>query len=605
MRLYKSHFICLWIFILGYMLLATVLASGSVSLEQEDVLLKALKDELNRSVKKLQLKDMEKPYYIEYAVEDMEVFNIKAVFGALVNLNRRQSRILRVQVRVGNYDMDNTGFIGQQYMYLMLGGGPSPLVQEDDYIALRQDIWLATDRAYKQTLEQFSQKKSFIKTKMKIEEIPDFTREEITKTVDPKKPIKFEQSKWQGLVCNLSAIFREYPSIYDSSVSLNVKAAHKYFINSEGTKSRQPALIVSLYAQASTQAQDGMRLNHFIPFYGTELEHFPSEREMVAGIRKMAEDLTSLTRAPVLEQYVGPVLVVGQAASEIFAQVLAPQLSGERPPLMEQERMAAMVSESKLASRLKRRVLPSFITVVDDPTHASYNKSSLIGTYKVDDEGVLARPVNLIERGYLKTLLMSRRPRKEILQSNGHGRSSQIGSPSANIGNLFVRSDDGKSNAELKGELLNLCREQKLPYGLLIKWLDNPSITGGSSFIRSGIRKDSVTTPILVYKVTVKDGKEELVRGALIEEISVRTLKEIIAAGSDYHVNNRLTMGSGMMGATVPFAASITMGIPTAVIAPSVLFEELELKRPSGALKKPALLEHPFFKKNNNYKLVF
>jgi len=149
-----------------------------------------------------------------------------------------------------------------------------------------------------------------------------------------------------------------------------------------------------------------MGLKHFVPSYGTSLEQLPSEKEMAASIRKMAEELTTITSAPVLENYIGPVLVTGQAASELFAQVLAPQLSGQRPPLMEQQQMAAMMTESKLAARLNRRVLPSFFTVVDDPTQKTYEKQQLIGAYKVDDQGVPARPVTLIERGVLKTLLL-------------------------------------------------------------------------------------------------------------------------------------------------------------------------------------------------------
>lgn len=597
MKLSQSRFICIWVFILGYVLLAAIPAASITAPMQEDVLLKALKDELDRSVEKLQLKDMEKPYYIEYAVEDIEMFNIKSVFGAVVNSNRRQSRMLRVEVRIGSYNLDNTGFVGQSYMYSMMRP-PRQLVLEDDYIALRHDLWLATDRAYKQALVQFSQKKSFIKTKVQTEEIPDFSLEEVTKAIDPKKPLKFDQSKWQELVCNLSGIFKEFPAIYDSSVSLNVKIAHKYFVNSEGTESLQPAAIVSLYARASTQAPDGMRLKHFVPFFGIDLEQFPSEKEMAVKVQKMAEELTSLTKAPVLEKYIGPVLVMGQAASELFAQVLAPQLSGERPLLMEQQRMAAMDTQSKLVSRLNRRVLPSFINVVDDPTQKTLNKRQLIGSYKVDDQGVLARSVKLIERGFLRTLLMSRRPRKEILHSNGHGRYAQFGSPSANIGNLFVQTTEGKSFADLKQELIELCRKQDLSYGLIIRKLDNPSITSvDPSMMRREIRRDSVTAPILVYKVSVEDGQEELVRGVVVEEVSVRTLKEIMAAGSEYHINNRLTTGGGIIGFAFPFSLNFAAGIPTTVVAPSVLFEELELKKPSGPQQKPAFLKHPFFKK--------
>jgi predicted Zn-dependent protease len=573
-------------------MLSIVIPASKLSAQQkEDVLLKALKDEMNRSMEKLQLKDMEKPYYIEYAVDDAETFVIKAVFGAIVESDQDRSRLLRVGLRVGSYDLDNSEFAGGRSPYSMMGGRPTQLVR---------DMWLATDRAYKQALEQLAAKRSFIKTKVQPEEIPDFSREEVTRTIAPEKLLTFDQKKWEGVLRRLSAIFREFPVIYDSSISLNIRFSRKYFINSEGTVSHQPANLVSLYVRAATQASDGMGLKHFVPSYGTSLEQLPPEKNMAASIRKMAKELTALTSAPVLEKYLGPVLVTGQAAGELFAQVLAPQLSGQRSPLMEQQQMAAMMTESKLASRLNRRVLPSFFTVVDDPTQKTYEKHQLIGSYKVDDQGVPARPVTIIERGVLKTLLMSRRPSKEISQSNGHGRAMQIGSPSVQIGNLFVQTTEGKSLAELKQELIDLCQDQGLSYGLLIKKFDNPSITGRefslSSFsMRRGLQQELVTPPILVYKVFVEDGMEELVRGVIVAEMSVRMLKDIVAVGKDYYVNNKLMAGGGMM--RLFFSYAFRLGIPTTVIAPSVLFEEVELKKPGGAQQKPVFLKHPFFKK--------
>jgi TldD protein len=602
----QSRFIFLWIFLLIFMLSGVIPASKLSAQQQEDVLLKALKDEMNRSMEKLQLKDMEKPYYIEYAVEDAEIFVIKAVFGAIVESDQDRSRVLRVGLRVGSYDLDNSEFAGGSSPYSMMGSRPTQLVLEDDYRALRHDIWLATDGAYKQALEQLAAKRSFIKTKIQPEEIPDFSHEKATKNIVSKILLTFDQKEWKEALRRLSAIFREFPAIYDSSISLNVRFSHKYFINSEGTISHQPANLVSLYVRAATQACDGMGLKHFVPYYGISLEQLPPEEEIAASIRKMAKELTALTSAPVLENYLGPVLVTGQAASELFAQVLAPQLSGQRPPLMEQQQMAAMVTESKFAARLNRRVLPSFFTVVDDPTQKTYEKQQLIGSYEVDDQGVPARPVTLIEHGILKTLLMSRRPSKEISRSNGHGRAMQIGSPSVQIGNLFVQGNEGKSFAELKQELVDMCQEQGLSYGLLIKKFDNPSITGRefslSSFsMRGGPQQEMVTPPILVYKVYAEDGREELVRGVTVAEMSVRMLRDIVAVGKDYYVNNKLTAGGGIMGLFFSYAFRFgeagAFGIPTTVIAPSVLIEEVELKKPAGAQQKPAFLKHPFFKK--------
>ncbi len=602
----RTRFAFLWVFLMNSVFSVSILASSLFSQEQEDVLLKALKDEMARSIEKLQLKDLEKPYYIEYAVEEAETFFIKAVFGAVIKSNHDRSRMLRVDLRVGNYNLDNSEFLSRRSPYSMMASRPRMLVLEDDYTVLRHDVWLATDGAYKQALEQLAAKRSFIQTKVQPEEIPDFSREEVTKTVAPRKPVIFDRKEWKETLCRLSAIFRKFPAIYDSSIGMTVRFEHKYYLNSEGSVSRRPVTLVSFHARAATQASDGMQLGHYVPFYGTGLEQFPPEKEMAAEIEKMAAELTALASAPVGEKYLGPVLVTGEAASELFAQVLAPQLSGQRPPLLEDERMAAMIPESRLAARLNRRVLPSFFTVVDDPTQKAYDKFPLIGCYEVDDQGVLARPVTLIERGFLRTLLMTRRPSMEIAQSNGHGRAMFFGSPNAQIGNLFVKATKGKSFDDLKQELIDLCQEQGLSYGLIIKKLDNPTITGRELSIsalsmRGGRGQETISAPILIYKVFVEDGREELVRGLTVTEMTVSMLKEIVAAGEDYFVNNRLSGGGGIMGNIFAYAAMLgdsgVFGIPTSVVAPSVLFEEVEFKRATGPQKKPALLKHPFFKK--------
>ena len=581
-KITKSRFRYLWSFLLCCTLMVSALKINLCAQQEGDVLLRALKDELARSVDQLQLKDMEKPYYIEYMAEETEMFGVRAVFGAVVGSTNNKSRYLSVGVRVGDYDFDNSGFMSQRLMYS--SSGFRPLVIDDDYAVLRKDIWLATDSAYKQSLEQLAGKRSLLKTKVETEEIPDFSREEPVTFLSPRQSFEFKKSKWEKLVRSLSEIFKEFPAIYNSGVNFSVRMTNRYFVNSEGTVVRQPFTLYLLNAHASTQAQDGMPLKHFVPFLGMSREALPSDKEMKTAIRKMAEELTALTSAPVLEEYFGPVLVTGEAATEIFAQTIAPQLSGDRPLLMDQRGRAVMMPERNLSNRLNRRVLPSFFTVVDDPTQTFYEKHSIIGAYRIDDQGVPAQPVTLIEKGILKTLLMSRRPRKDIPRSNGHARNQSFTSPNAHYSNLFVKATESRSFSELKQELIDLCKDEGLSYGLIVTKLDNRSFSprdflGGAGVTQARTRKETVTDPLLVHKVYVEDGREELVRGLRVEELSVRMLRDIVAAGNDYYVNNLLARGN----------------IPTSVVAPSLLFEEIELSTPSGPQQKPALLKHPFF----------
>src|SRR2546422_9354505 len=231
----------------------------------------------------------------------------------------------------------------------------------------------------------------------------------------------------------------------------------------------------------------------------------------------MAADLTALRAAPVLEaDYSGPVLFTGQASAEMFARVLAPNLSGQRLPLTDQQQ--AQTNRSELVDRLNRPVLPRFLSVFDDPTAQRMGNQELMGYYQVDDQGVPARRVSLIEQGVLKSFLMSRRPGKNMPQSNGHGRSGVPGRETAQISNLFIQTNQGKSYEELKQELIAMCKTENLDYGIVIRALLTDSRT-------------PIGVPFLTYKVYVADGREELVRGAFASGVPIRALRQIDAVG--------------------------------------------------------------------------
>jgi len=590
------------------LLMAAVIFIGSAPSiwgEDQDVILKAMKDELDRSMKSLEIKDMERPYYIEYEIIDFYQWSIDSDFGALIKSEKSRHRILKTDLRVGDYTFDNSGYMDRSNMFSSFMGEYSFVTLEDDYNAIRRSLWLATDQAYKNALKQMAGKKAYLKTQLQDEEIPDFSKEESVKKIAPIKNLEFDQSKWEKTLKKLSGIFRQFPAIHDAGVEMKVRLLNKYYVNSEGTVFRQPETIATLEAKALALASNGSELKNYVPFYAVSLEKLPGDKELEAGIRKMAEELTALVTAPVLDQYIGPVLFTNQAAAELFTQTLVPHLSGQRPPISNMPQIEQMTTSSKLVNRLNRKILPREISISDDPLRSEYDHIPLLGSYVIDDQGVAARPVTLVENGILKTLLMSRRPRKEITQSNGHGRAGLMGYPSVQIGNLLITSNKGKSPQQLKDELIQLCKEQNLEFGLIVKVLDNPSITGGTdsfSFIRQARQGDlEITAPIIIYRIFAGDGREELVQGISITDFSVGDLKNITAVGKDHYTMKRL-MGSagGVMGGIFSLFTSSRqgdIGIPATIVAPSILFEEIEFKKNEGKKEKPPLMSHPFFVK--------
>jgi TldD protein len=548
------------------------ISRGQDSSLATDPVIRAMSDELARSVSELQFKDLEKPYFIQYIVLDQERYRASATFGALTGSDLQHVRYVQAQARVGDYDFDNSEFIaGQGFQAPPAAGITIQTVIDSDYDALRHGLWLATDAAYKQAVEQFARKRAFVQNKTRGEQIPDFSKESPVTAVSARRGLDIDKPRWEKQVRDWSAIFRDFPDVEESSVVLEAQLIHRYLVNSEGTRTFQPMVLVSVEIDAGTEAPDGMRLRHWIPFNVGGLDQLPSPQEIGKAIRQMATELTALRSAPVLDaDYSGPVLFTGQASAEMFARVLVPNLSGQRLPLSDQQQ--AQTTRSELMDRMNRPVLPRFLSVFDDPTTQRIGTQELLGHYQVDDQGVPARRVSLIEQGVLKNFLMSRRPGKDMPQSNGHGRSGIPGRETAQIGNLFIQSSEGKNYEDLKQQLIKICREENLQYGLLIKAL-------------VGDGRSPIGLPVLTYKVYVEDGREELIRGAFAQAIPIRSLRQIEAVGNDSFVVNRL-------------AGSNELPTPTSIVAPSVLLEEVELKRPTGTQQKPALLTHPYFSKN-------
>jgi predicted Zn-dependent protease len=435
---------------------------------QSDPVFRAMADELNRSVVQLQLSNLDKPYFVHYIVLDEDEFAARATFGALVNASPSKQRLVYAQVRVGNYDFDNSEFAAGPGGGGGAGGGLYQGSLDDDYGALRHTLWLATDAAYKSAIEVIAQKRSSIQNRTQNQEdkVPDFSKEPATVVIGERRKLEFNRAQIEGQLRTWSQIFREFPNLQSSSVSIRARMNHRYIVNNEGTRTMQPELLIILSASASAQAADGMTISNSVPVYVRDFADLPSTEAYSASIRQMAKDLTALRDAPVLDaDYSGPALLVGQVATEMFSRVLAPNLTGQRGPLGRN----GQTSNPPLEDRMNRPILPAYLSVVDDPTVKAFNNKKLIGYYSIDDQGVPAKRVSLVEGGLLTDFLMSRRPGKGRLQSNGHGRNGYPGREVPQLGNLIVTTKEGKSLEDLKKELLKSAKDERLDYGIIIR----------------------------------------------------------------------------------------------------------------------------------------
>ena len=532
---------------------AAVRADGG-ALADNDIMMKALVEELTRSMEHLVLDDLPRPYFIQYAAEERLTFTMQASYGGLVQSNRQHLRAATSRVRVGSYELDNTN-IGRGF------GGRALLPLDDDLTALRHAIWTMTDGDYKQAVEFLTRKTAYLEQK-NIEDRPDdFTKAEAVKAIEPSAEIAFDEKAWKAKLESLSARFKDHPAIQDADVSFFAGAANGWIVNSEGTRLRTGDAGAYVRINARIQADDGMELGDGIAYLALSVDTLPSADKMLTDIDELCRNLIALSKAPVLDHYTGPILFEPAAAAATVASVLSDELCARPTPLG-----AGAWTDSGLENRIGQRILPRSFNVYDDPKEETYEGTVLAGSYTFDDEGVAPQRVSLVEKGILKAMLAGRAPTKKVTGTNGHSRGPGFTDPEANIGCLFVEDAAGLSNDELKAELVQAAADEGLEFALRVASVQD----GGYG---------ELGDPIRAYKVYVADGREELIRGLTFESIETRSLKRILAGGTTRKVYNSLS------------------GVTKSVISPALLFEELELNKTEEEFDKLPILASPFTRK--------
>jgi TldD protein len=561
----------------------------------DDVILRAMRDEMDRS---RQLRVVgggdDAPYFFSYGLTDVESYHVSASMGALLNAGRGHGRIPVIEVRVGSYDFDNTGHI---YSGIYTGSrfdGEWPL--DDSYQTLRESLWLSTDRAYKTALESMARKRAALNSaNAPAEKLADFSRVEPVKNLAKIANRKFDENALKSRAVQASAIFNTYPEVLSSVVELQVLQGGTYLMTSEGTTIRYADDLTYLYAKAEGQAPDGMLLRDAANIQALDVDKMPVDAEIRKGMASVAENVRALVKAPAGSAFSGPTLFEPEAAAQLFAQLLGDNLAVPRKPLAEPGRAVNFVA-SEFETKLGSRVLPEWMDVTDDPTQTTWNGKPLAGHDTYDLEGVLSQTVPVIQKGVLKAFLTTRQPVKGASAgSNGHARiTGGYGARSGAITNLFVKANQTTPLADLKKKLIEMCQQRGKPYGMLVRKLDYPFSAGGNEWralaaggAQSGGSARPVSPPVLVYRV-YPDGREELVRGLRFRGVSTRALRDILAASQEStlfeYVNNAAPLA--MIGAGGYLA-------PTSVVAPGVLFDEIEFDVPQEQLPKPPAVPPP------------
>jgi TldD protein len=530
-----------------------------------DPILKVMQAELARATTSLAKSDPS-PYYLSYTVNDQDVVVLIGSYGSLLTdagLRRRQAD---VTMRVGSQALDNTH--GQSRSSGMTSGS-LPLGDNPDAIA--RVLWELTDREYKRAAPAFLNVKTNTAVRAEEEDkSPDFSKEAPqTHTSEPLTVPGFDKTAWEGEVRRLSGAFRKYADVYYGTVTLQVQNSNSRLVSSEGATIATPSASTRMVMEAQTRASDGMELLRVETFQAPSAAGLPSEAELTAKIDKMAADLHDLRKAPVAEPYDGPAMLSGRAAAVFFHEVLGHRMEGHRQRDEDEGQT--------FTKKVNQEVLPTFLSIADDPTIRELNGTKLAGFYEFDNEGSPAQRVEVIQNGILRNFLMSRMPIKDFGVSNGHGRNQPGLMPTGRQGNLIVTSSKTVPEADMRQKLIDEVKRQNKPYGL---YFDD--IQGGFTLTTRSLPQAFQVLPVIVYRVYADGRPDELVRGVDIVGTPLAALTRIITTGDQQHVFN------GVCGAE-------SGSVPVSAVAPAMLFSEMEVQKRAHSHERAPILPPPGF----------
>ncbi len=504
----------------------------------DDPLLRAMQTELDREKALLLLPGMQRPYFIEYRVDDLNSYEAVANYGALTREETGRERVVRVTVRVGDYTSDSSSSRGDGVIEL----APT----DDNAEALRYALWTATDAAYKNALRAYSAKQATLKQYQSKQTQHDFAEVKLVEHIGPLVALTLDREEWKRRIVEASGLFATAPEtrgfaehVQYSTANIRGIAVNRYLVNTEGTALRQGYTGYDGEINVGGQAADGMQLarnNGTVAVNASDLENAAAFRKRTIDDLKSLEELRN---APVVsaDDYHGPVLFSGDAAADVMDRLFVPNIEADRPEMGTTARTTGAYSSS-----YKSRVLPEMLSVTDDPLEGRFDGKRLLGSYGFDDQGVPAQKVDVVVGGTLDNFLIGREPVRDFSTSNGHGRAAPGQAAHARVGVLLFKASHPLSKKDMTDRLLQMAKQQG-------RDVYEVETLGGE------------LVPRLLYRVH-PDGSRELVRGASFDELDNRSLRsDIVAAGDDAYVSNALA------------------AVPKTIIAPSMLFDDIGVKR--------------------------
>lgn len=515
----------------------------------DDIILKAMQDELTRNMNELRLPGYDKPFFIMYGIQDQKTYTIAGTLGSIVQSNERPVRFKSTtRVLVGDYEFNDESLEDN------LTSSPTAmeinLPIDDDYMGIRRSLWSSTDKVYRDAARHFQRHQQTLKeTGKPLKDIPhrSFAKGAPLQSISTLTPYSFDKVAWEKKVKSLSSIFLNHPDILYSSVIVTFTEGYKYLVNSEGVVAKIPFRDASFICIGQLKSEDGEFVIDQVRHRTTSPDQLPSEQQLQDEINEMISRIENQLKTPRFEEeYSGPVLLTGAVVADVFSSMLfsnAESISASNfiPGLTGYQFNR---NSSSMENKIGKLIYSDLLTIKAKPKLKSCNGVSLLASFDLDDEGIVPPDeLIIVEKGVLRNLLNDRTITHESQVANGF---------SSGPGVVEITLASKNTDKALKEKLITRAKDEGLEYGLMIK----------QSAALMGI--------VNVLKVYVADGREELVRNAFFEEMNLKMFKRIIGASEKYQVHN--LNGSNLLSRGED-GASLSIIVPE-----SVLFQEMEIR---------------------------
>lgn len=557
------------IYIKGIVMAGLVWINSAAIQSQE--IIPIIKKEVDRNKAELKIDKLQRPFYIRYMVLDGKRINLSATLGSLTHSSENPEKYGCSTLLVGNYEKNNLNYMDPNSYYRMYTY-PQSLSLENDPISISTVIWEDLDKQYKVAAESYETKQAIISQQKKLadENLPDYTQATPVNIKLAPTPTKFDKGYWEDYVKKASAVFSKYPDLIKSEIHFSLADQVIHYYDTDNSEYSIPNPYYKLNVSLAAITEDGQEIGDDLYFEHTTFEQMPTLENFIKSCEEFADYIIQLKNAPLIDEaYTGPVLLEKMALAEavqthFFNSTL---IAKQKMTSSEDMRYYNYMSQgNEYEMMTNKKIISRDLTIKALSGTPTYKGMKLDGYIPVDAEGVVPpKELLLVENGVLKNMLNGRVPTKHNPASNGHVRFNVHRRGTATVpGNIQLTSRNATSSDELKKKLLATAKEEDLEYAYIIRRMRGNS-------------------PLAIYRIYLNDGREELVRGTTLPDLSVRSFKRILGATEKEYLYNTYSYGCFV----------------TYIIPEELLLEELDVTRNNNiTFKMPYIVPKPLTAKS-------